>query len=286
MTSRRRRAPPRQTGQDRSTQATAPQGGPSNPALIKDRISTTSVINDDLHFKTGLWGWLARFFVRLRAAGDPYDETLVLPALIVIITMKLHDLNRLDAWAVAAAMMGTAIIAGAWLGAYLNPRSGFRFVLRMYLRAISAGAIESAGYALVYAGTFKFSSSVAANIILLNMMMYWFGGIAASIVHHHAVITETEWQTGRARLALLRNVIRGQSIYGGLRSPQATIRSRMRRWWQAGLALFGEVIRFISQITHFLIGLLAWLAVLSWVAQQRGISLEAAWSHLLQFAFP
>jgi K+ transporter len=150
MTSRRRRRPPRQTGQDRSTQVTAPQSGPSGPALIKDRISTTPVIVDDLHFKTGRWGSLARFFVRLRAAGDPYDETLILPALIVIITMRLNDLNWVDAWTVAAAVVVTGIMAGAWLGAFSGHRAAFRFLIRIFLRAISAGAIESAGYTAVF----------------------------------------------------------------------------------------------------------------------------------------
>ena len=93
MASRRRRVPPRQTGQDRRTQPTPPQGGPpgpteassSQPALIKGRISTAAAVDDDLHYKTGLMGRLAQFFVGRRAAGDPYDETLVLPALIVIV---------------------------------------------------------------------------------------------------------------------------------------------------------------------------------------------------------
>lgn len=191
MASRRRRPPPRQTGQDRSIRITAPQAGPSGPALIKDRISTTPVIDDDLHFKTGRWGWLARCFVRLRAAGDPYDETLILPALIVIITMKLNDLNWLDAWTVAVTVIATGIMAGAWLGASFGHREPFRLFSRIILRAISAGAIESAGYALVYAGKFKFSPAVAANLIMLNLMMYYLSGLVVSTIHDHAAITET-----------------------------------------------------------------------------------------------
>jgi len=98
LASRRRRVPPRQTGQDRRTQPTLPQGPPgpteasisqpaliTQPALIKGRISTAAAVDDDLHYKTGLMGRLAQFFVGRRAAGDPYDETLVLPALIVIV---------------------------------------------------------------------------------------------------------------------------------------------------------------------------------------------------------
>jgi hypothetical protein len=67
------------------------------------------------------------------------------------------------------------------------------------LRAISAGAIESAGYALVYAGKFKFSSAVAANFIMLNLMMYWSAAIVVSAIHEYAVKTETEWQAQRAQ---------------------------------------------------------------------------------------
>jgi len=46
-------------------------------------------MDDELHYKTGLMGRLARFFVGRRAARDPYDETVVLPALIVIMVMRL-----------------------------------------------------------------------------------------------------------------------------------------------------------------------------------------------------
>jgi len=67
LASRRRRDPPRQTGQDRRTQPTLPPGPPgpteastSQPALIKSRISTAkgsistaAAVDDDLHYKTG-----------------------------------------------------------------------------------------------------------------------------------------------------------------------------------------------------------------------------------------
>jgi len=289
MSSRRRRTPPRQTGQDRSTQqVTAPQGGPSGRALIKDRISTTPVRDDDRHFKTGRWGRLARFFVRQRAAGDPYEETLVLPALIVIITMKLNDLNWLDAWTVVAAVMVTGIMAGAWIAASLDPRT-LRLVLRIFLRAISAGAIESAGYALVYAGKFKFSSAVAANFIIVNLMMYWISAIVVSIIHDYAVITETEWQAQRARLALLRNFILGQSTDGALRSPQATIRAK-RRWWQAARTQLSAFIRFLIEtervIRGFLRGLLFWWAVLLFVLVLVAPKLGTSLSQLVQFFRP
>jgi hypothetical protein len=285
MTSRRRRGPPRSTGQDRSIKVTAPQGGPSGPALIKDRISTTPV-DDDLHFKTGLWGSLARFFVRLRAAGDPYDETLVLPALIVIITMKLNDSNRLEAWIVAAAIIVTGIAAGARLGASPNYRT-FGFQLRIFLRAISAGAIESAGFALVYAGKFTYSSAIAANLVLINIWMYWLAAIIVSIIHDNAVITETEWQAGRARLALLRKFILRQSTNGASRLPQATSGARPRHWSQVTRAQRGHIIssilkgiRIIKRVEKFVRELLRiigfWATVsfliLALVAPQLGNS--------------
>ena len=48
-------------------------------------------------------GWLARIFARMRAAGDPYDQTLVLPALITIIIMNLNHVKGFPDWTVAAA---------------------------------------------------------------------------------------------------------------------------------------------------------------------------------------
>ena len=115
-------------------------------------------MDDDLHYKVGLMGRLARFFIWRRAAGDPYDETLVLPALIVIMMMRLNTLGRLDDWTVAAAVLAAPALAGAWLGASLGPSGSVRAVLR----GISVGAIVAAGYALVYGSKLPVTADILA----------------------------------------------------------------------------------------------------------------------------
>jgi hypothetical protein len=145
-------------------------------------------------------GRLARFFVRRRAAGDPHDETLVLPALIVIMVMRLNTLGRLDVWTVAAAVVATAAIAGVWLAASLGPRGHFRAILR----GISVGAIEAAVFALVYGNKFPVAANTIANIIIVNLYTFWMAFIIVSSIQGVAVITEKEWQEGRARRASLQ----------------------------------------------------------------------------------
>jgi hypothetical protein len=145
-------------------------------------------------------GRLAWFFVGRRAAGDHYDETLVLPALIVIMVMRLHTLGRLDDWTVSAAIVAAAALAGAWLAASLGPRG----LLRAALRGISVGAIEAAGYALVYGSKFRVPANTIANIIFVNLFLFWIGFMIVASIQGVAVTTEKEWQEGRTRGVSLR----------------------------------------------------------------------------------
>ena len=208
MASRRRRVPPRQTEQDRRTQPTPRQGGPpgstesssSQPVLMKDRISAAAAMDDELHYKTGLMRRLARFFVGRRAARDPYDETVVLPALIVIMVMRLNTLGRLNVWAVPATALATAALAGAWLAASLGPRGH----LRAMLRGISVGAIEAAGLALVYGSKLSVTANTIVNFIIINVYSFWITFMIVASIQGVALITEKEWQEDSARRASLR----------------------------------------------------------------------------------
>jgi hypothetical protein len=151
-------------------------------------------------------GRLARFFIWRRGAGDPYDETLVLPALIVIMMMRLNTLGRLDDWAVAATALATAALAGAWLGASLGPRGP----LRAMLRGISVGAIEAAGFALVYGSKLPVTANKIANIIIINLLPFCVAFIIVASIQGVAVITETEWQEGRVKRASLQQAGRAK----------------------------------------------------------------------------
>jgi hypothetical protein len=216
LASRRRRIPPRQTGQDKRTHPTPPQdprgpteGSISQPALIKSRVFTAAAVDDDLHYKMGLMGRLARFFIWRRAAGDPYDETLVLPALIVIMVMRLNTLGRLDDWTVAATALATAALAGAWLGASLGPRGH----LRAMLRGIAVGAIQAAGFALVYGSKFVVTANTIANIITVSLYLFWLAFMIIASIQGVAIITEKEWQEGRVKRASLQQVGRAKPAH-------------------------------------------------------------------------
>jgi hypothetical protein len=160
---------------------------------------------DDLHFKTGKMGRLARFFARKRAAGDPYDETVVLPALIVIAVMRLNDLKRLDDWTVVAAVVLTAVWSGAWLGAAL----GFTAPFRVMLRGFSVGVIEAAAYAAIQE---KVTRSEAFHLMYqltyLNFVLFWFPYQFVAMLQGIATVSEEQWHEGVPRRAWLHKVIR------------------------------------------------------------------------------
>jgi hypothetical protein len=169
--------------------------------------------DDDLHFKTGRWGWLARFFVQRRAAGDPYDESLVVPSLIVLMVMQLSRMGRVGDWAVVAAVMVTGTIAAAWLTAAI----GMRF--RVVLRGISVGAIQAASYALVYGSTFPITGKEIFNFIFVNYTIFFFVSVVVGTIRNISFTTEKEWQQSRKLIgiALKLDDLKGQTISVGIR---------------------------------------------------------------------
>jgi hypothetical protein len=147
---------------------------PPAPAVVVPPRSPVpqSPAPDDLHFRTGIMGLLARICARMRATGDPYDQTLVLPALITVLTMQLNHVKGFPDWTVPAAIVGTAFMSGAWLGASLGLVGGFRAMLR----SISVGAIETAMVFVIY-GNVERPEVVAYQLIFLNFFYFW-------IIHH------------------------------------------------------------------------------------------------------
>lgn len=147
-------------------------------------------------------GWLARIFARMRAAGDPYDQTLVLPALITIIIMNLNHVKGFPDWTVAAAIVGTALMAGAWLGASLGAAGGFRAMLR----SISVGAIETAIAFLIY-GKFERPAVAAYQLIFLNFFFFWIIYYFVGVLRDIALTTEREWQATIPRRAFIDRLV-------------------------------------------------------------------------------
>jgi hypothetical protein len=186
---RRNRSPQRQ----RRLPPAAPVSPPAPPPP-----SPPPAAPDDLHFRTGIMGWLALIFARMRAAGDPYDQTLVLPALITIIIMNLNHVKGFPDWTVAAAIAGTAFMSGAWLGASLGTAGGFRAMLR----SISVGAIETAIAFLIY-GNFERPAIAAYQLIFLNFFVFWIIHHFVGVLRDTALTTEREWQATIPRRAFI-----------------------------------------------------------------------------------
>jgi hypothetical protein len=156
-------------------------------------------------------GWLARIFARRRAAGDPYDQTLVLPALITIIIMNLNHVKGFPDWTVSAAIVGTACMSGAWLGASLGLAGGFRAMLR----SISVGAIETAIAFLIYGEKVgERPAIVAYQLIFLNFVFFWIIHHFVGVLRDIALTTERQWQGAAPRRAFVdrwfRLVFRGE----------------------------------------------------------------------------
>jgi hypothetical protein len=148
---------------------------------------------------------MARFFAARRAAGDPYDETLVLPAVIVILALRLNDLKRLDDLAAIAIFMVTSLGAGVWLGASL----GMSGTLRVMLRSVSVGALEAAGYsALNDTVDRSHALSLAGQMVYIKFFFFWAGHITTSMLRDFMLISEADWQRGVPNRAWIYKVYR------------------------------------------------------------------------------
>ena len=147
-------------------------------------------MDEDLHYKTGKMGRMARFFAARRASGDPYEETVVLPAMIVISALQLYDFHLITDWLLITVFLATNIGAGMWLGACL----GLPGTVRVVLRSISVGAIEAA---LLTGLNDKLDRHqalfLALQLIGINLPLFWVGHIYVSSLREFTLISEAQW---------------------------------------------------------------------------------------------
>jgi hypothetical protein len=161
---------------------------------------------EELHFKTGLLGLLGRCFLRLRAGGDPLEQTLVLPPLIWLIFVRLNELGHVGIWVGYPALIRAASIAGIWLGASL----GVAALFRIMLRGVLVGAIEGAGSVALTNETLNKPDAlhVIVQLIFINFFLYWFWGTLGGTIQGFAMASEAQWRASAPRRALISKVLR------------------------------------------------------------------------------
>jgi hypothetical protein len=160
---------------------------------------------EELHFKTGLFGLLGRGFLRLRAAGDPLEQTLVLPPLIWLIFVGLNELGHVGIWVGYPALILPASIAGIWLGASL----GIAALFRIMLRGVLVGAIEGAGSVALTNETLDKPHALRAivQLIFINFFFYSWGGMLGGTIQSFAMASHAQWRASAPRRALIFKVL-------------------------------------------------------------------------------
>jgi hypothetical protein len=161
---------------------------------------------EELHFKTGLLGLLGRCFLRLRAAGDPLEQTLVLPPLIWLIFVRLNELGQVGISVAYPVLLLPASIAGIWLGASL----GVAALFRIALRGVLVGAIEGAGYVALTSETLDKPHALRAivQLIFINFFLYGFWGMLGGTIQSVAMASQAQWRASAARRAVMFKVLR------------------------------------------------------------------------------
>ena len=177
--------------------------GKASPNFITE--GCRSLDEKKLHFTTGFIGWLARFFVGRRASGDPYEMTLVLPALLVIGVLRLDDLKKINDLWVVIVLFASAVGAGATIGSCLGISGSFRALLR----GISAGAIEAASHAAISETLDRSNALIdASSLITINMTLYWYSFLIFALIRDFSIVSEAEWHSVAPRRALIYKIFR------------------------------------------------------------------------------
>jgi hypothetical protein len=160
----------------------------------------------ELHFRTGITGRLARFFVAQRAAGDPLDPTIVLPCLIFLILVRLNSLGRVDVRIVGAGLLTPACMAGCWMGL----RLGINGQGRAMLRGILVGAFEGAAYVGLVKETVSQPEALknTFNLMFINFGCFWVFAMLASTLSDIFSQTEQEWQETVPGRELIHKIVR------------------------------------------------------------------------------
>lgn len=158
------------------------------------------------HFKTGFMGWCARFFMKQRAARDPFDQTVILPCIICLVLAKLNDLGRVDGWAVIVGLIVPASVAGLWIGISFGQSGQFRAMLRSVL----VGALEGAGSVAMAKETVTQHDALinAFNLMYVNYVFFWIFSLFSSLLSDSIIISEQDWQKAIIRRVKIRQAFR------------------------------------------------------------------------------
>jgi hypothetical protein len=126
-------------------------------------------VDNELHFKTGIMGRLAWFFDKTRSCGDPYEATLVLPAILIISVIRLNEVHKVSDLAATVVLVAASLGAGAWMGACVGMERG----LRASIRGLSAGAIEGAALAALNDALHQALANASADIPQYDVLLDW-----------------------------------------------------------------------------------------------------------------
>jgi hypothetical protein len=205
----------------------------------------TERMTKQLHFRTGIMGSIAAFFVARRASGFPsYDETVVLPAVAIIALMRLYDRHRIGFLVGEIGVVVVPLGAGLWLGAYFGP------TLRSGLRGALTGVVVGAGYAALN-GTLDRQQYriIAGQFVAINYFFYFFGSLFIGVFREFAVTSESDWQYTAPRRA------RGYKLYRTLAQAEK---------------LEGAPNSIV--IAYWTIKIALWLIPSAWLAYQLGLN--------------
>jgi hypothetical protein len=159
----------------------------------------------DLHYRTGVTGRLARFIVARRAAGDPFDATIVLPCLIFLVLVRLNEVGSVNGF-VWPGLFIPAALAGCWMGICLGERAAGRAILRGTL----VGAFEGAALTGLVNEALSQPKLIGWAVILMwvNASCFWFGAVILGMASEILTTTEAEWQRVAPRRAKLHWIFR------------------------------------------------------------------------------
>ena len=147
---------------------------------------------DELHFKTGFRGWVARHLVRLRAVGAPLEPTLVIMMVIMAAAVWATDQGKVGLWIVPFVFFLPASVAALWTGFSL----GTERLLQVAFRGALVGIVQAGAYLFVTKDLLDKQQELKAllGLMLMNCLFFtMLGGVSATIADS-LMEPEAHWQ--------------------------------------------------------------------------------------------
>jgi hypothetical protein len=141
-------------------------------------------------------GWPTRFVLWVRSKGAPFEETVILPALIVVVAGVLVDRGKIAPWVAIVAFLVPISISALWMGVALGPEG----LIRILLRSVLIGVMEGVVFVTLAPAPLDKQQVMQTTLscVYINIFLCWFCAVIGNVIGAFAITSEANREVGGA----------------------------------------------------------------------------------------